>query len=82
MAGAESSRFTLDSQLCFPLHSATRAIVACYRPGLDALGLTYSQYLVMLILWEHGPVSIGFLGEELAPDALHELGVEGRRHGR
>lgn len=69
MGRVESSGLTLDMQLCFPLHSATRAIVSCYRPGLEAIGLTYSQYLVMLVLWERGPVSVGTLGETLFMDS-------------
>lgn len=69
MSDGDTSTLTLDEQLCFPLHSATRAIVGCYRPGLDAIGLTYSQYLVMLVLWERGAVSVGHLGEELFMDS-------------
>lgn len=69
MSRGDPSTLTLDEQLCFPLHSATRAIVGCYRPGLEAIGLTYSQYLVMLVLWERGSVSVGHLGEELFMDS-------------
>jgi len=42
----------LDNQLCFKLYAASRAVVRGYRPMLDQLGLTYPQYLVMLVLWE------------------------------
>lgn len=42
----------LDSQLCFKLYAASRAVVRGYKPMLDQLGLTYPQYLVMLVLWE------------------------------
>ncbi|MCK2243983.1 MULTISPECIES: MarR family winged helix-turn-helix transcriptional regulator [unclassified Crossiella] len=56
----------LDSQLCFSLYAASRAVTALYRPMLDELGLTYPQYLVLLVLWERGPVSVKDLG-----DALH-----------
>lgn len=42
----------LDNQLCFTLYAANRAVTALYRPLLDKLGLTYPQYLVMLVLWE------------------------------
>ena len=46
----------LDDQLCFPLYAAARAMQQRYRPLLDALDLTYPQYLVMLVLWEEdGP---------------------------
>lgn len=69
MGQPEPDGFTLDAQLCFALHSAARAIVASYRPGLDAIGLTYSQYLVLLVLWQRGPVSVGFLGDALHMDS-------------
>jgi MarR family transcriptional regulator, organic hydroperoxide resistance regulator len=59
----------LDKQVCFALYSATRAVTQLYRPVLDRLGLTYPQYLVMLVLWEYGPVSVKRLGEELALDS-------------
>lgn len=61
--------FTLDEQLCFALHSASRAMTGCYRPLLEALGLTYSQYALLLVLWEHGAVSQGELGDRLFLDS-------------
>ncbi|MCE6995593.1 MarR family transcriptional regulator [Saccharothrix sp. S26] len=48
----------LDDQLCFALYAASRAVTARYRPLLDDLGLTYPQYLVMLVLWERGAVPV------------------------
>lgn len=69
MAVTESANTTLDAQLCFALHSASRAITAGYRRGLAPLGLTYSQYLVLLVLWEHGPVGMGDLGRALHLDS-------------
>lgn len=51
----------LDHQICFPLYAATNLIQRLYRPLLDPLGLTYSQYLVMLVLWEREPVTVGEL---------------------
>jgi DNA-binding MarR family transcriptional regulator len=56
---------TLDEQLCFALYAASRAMTGCYRPGLDSLGLTYPQYLVMLVLWEHRSISVSKLSERL-----------------
>ena len=47
----------LDSQLCFALYSASRAMTAAYRPILAEMNLTYPQYLVLLVLWEDGHVS-------------------------
>lgn len=69
MAEVDTRNLALDAQLCFALASASRAIVASYRPGLDALDLTYTQYTVMLVLWEHGPVGLGFLSRELHSDS-------------
>ncbi len=69
MAVTESANTTLDAQLCFALHSASRAVTAGYRRGLAPLGLTYSQYLVLLVLWEHGPVGMGDLGRALHLDS-------------
>jgi DNA-binding MarR family transcriptional regulator len=56
---------TLDEQLCFALYAASRAMTGAYRPGLDRLGLTYPQYLVMLVLWEHRSISVSELSERL-----------------
>jgi DNA-binding MarR family transcriptional regulator len=51
----------LDRQVCFPLYAATNMLQRLYRPLLAPLGLTYSQYLVMLVLWECSPASVGDL---------------------
>lgn len=59
----------LDRQLCFALYSASRATTAAYRPLLDQLGLTYPQYLVMLVLWEDERVTVRRLGERLHLDS-------------
>ena len=59
----------LDDQLCFSVHAASRAIIGRYRPLLDELGLTYPQYLVMLVLWEQGPTTVGALGGRLHLDS-------------
>jgi len=48
----------LEEQLCFTLYTASRLVTAFYRPLLDALGLTYPQYLVLLVLWERGPCQV------------------------
>jgi DNA-binding MarR family transcriptional regulator len=58
----------LDDQLCFALYAASRAVVARYRPLLDELELTYPQYLVMLVLWEHGETAIKDIGAALQLD--------------
>ncbi|GLX48741.1 MarR family transcriptional regulator [Streptomyces hygroscopicus subsp. hygroscopicus] len=55
----------LQDQLCFALYAASRSVTTRYRPLLDELGLTYPQYLVMLVLWEQGTVSVRELGTAL-----------------
>ncbi|MFD7811996.1 MarR family winged helix-turn-helix transcriptional regulator [Streptomyces sp. NPDC059785] len=62
---AQEASLLLDDQLCFALYAASRAVTARYRPLLDELGLTYPQYLVMLVLWEHGSASVRALGTAL-----------------
>lgn len=60
-----NGKLTLDEQLCFALYAATNAIVRAYRPLLKRIGLTYPQYLVMLVLWQDGPSSIGHIAQRL-----------------
>ncbi len=55
----------LDERLCLALYTASRAMTARYRPLLSGLGLTYPQYLVMVLLWEEGTCSIGQVGARL-----------------
>jgi MarR family transcriptional regulator, organic hydroperoxide resistance regulator len=55
----------LDEQLCFALYAASRAMTSCYRPMLDALDLTYPQYLVLLVLWERGDATVTGIGQAL-----------------
>ncbi|GLW15418.1 MarR family transcriptional regulator [Streptomyces sp. NBRC 13847] len=59
----------LDHQVCFSLHAASRAFGGVYRDALKDLGLTYPQYLVMLVLWEHGPQPVKTIGERLRLDS-------------
>lgn len=59
----------LDRQVCFPLYAASNLFGRLYRPVLAKLGLTYPQYLVMLVLWEQAPQSVGALGERLHLDS-------------
>ena len=59
----------LDNQLCFALYSTSLAMTKLYKPLLEALGLTYPQYLVMLVLWEQDDVSVSALGERLFLDS-------------
>ena len=59
----------LDNQLCFALYSTSLTITKLYQPLLADLGLTYPQYLVMLVLWEHDDVTVSNLGERLFLDS-------------
>ncbi len=85
-SGQGASR--LDAQLCFALYSASRAFTRAYGPLLAPLGLTYPQYIVMLVLWERDDLSVSELGERLALDSgtltpllkrLEEAGLVERR---
>lgn len=55
----------LENQLCFRLYSASRLVTQAYRPLLEPLGLTYPQYLVLLVLWEQNRQTVGEIGERL-----------------
>ncbi|MEU3983683.1 MarR family transcriptional regulator [Streptomyces sp. NPDC026672] len=66
---AETDWLRLDRQICFSLHAASRAFNGVYRVILKDLGLTYPQYLVMLVLWEHGDLPVKKLGEHLRLDS-------------
>ena len=63
------NQLCFDEQLCFPIYAASNLIVKAYRPFLTPLGLTYPQYLVMLVLWEKECVSVGDLGQILHLDS-------------
>lgn len=59
----------LENQPCFPLYAASREVIKRYRPHLDTLGLTYTQYIVLLVIWEHGTISVRDLGRRLYLDS-------------
>lgn len=59
----------LDNQFCFALYSASLAMTKTYKPYLDKLGLTYPQYLVMLVLWQQDDVLVKTIGEKLFLDS-------------
>ncbi|PYC24453.1 MarR family transcriptional regulator [Aquipseudomonas alcaligenes] len=87
------AQLRLDNQLCFKLYAASRAVIRGYKPMLDELGLTYPQYLVMLVLWEWQAeppeqATVKALGERLMLDSgtltpllkrLEQLGLVQRR---
>jgi DNA-binding MarR family transcriptional regulator len=64
-----SDLLRLDSQLCFLLYATTRAVTQAYAPLLEPLGLTYPQYLVMLVLWEEQEATLSRIGERLQLDS-------------
>ncbi len=59
----------LNNQLCFALYAATNTIVRSYRTKLDEVGITYPQYLVLILLWESDGLSIGAIAEKLKLDS-------------
>ena len=69
MTALPAPSVALDDQLCFALYAASRAVTARYRPMLDEIGLTYPQYLVMMLLWETDHQTVGQLGSRLALDS-------------
>jgi DNA-binding MarR family transcriptional regulator len=68
MAEDEQWSMVLDDQMCFALYAASRAVTSLYRPVLDELGLTYPQYLALLVLWDRGSVPVRELGVALHLD--------------
>ncbi|MCR5233056.1 MAG: MarR family transcriptional regulator [Lachnospiraceae bacterium] len=65
----EYEQLLLKNQLCFPLYACGRKIVGSYTPYLKPLGLTYTQYIVLMVLWEKESVNVGQIGEILHLDA-------------
>ena len=59
----------LEYQLCFPLYAASREVIKQYHPFLDPLGLTYTQYIVMMVLWQEQDISVKELGKKLFLDS-------------
>lgn len=65
-AGTDAPTLPLDAQLCFSIYSASLAIQRVYKPMLDAMGVTYTQYLALSTLWECDGLTIGAIAERLA----------------
>lgn len=59
----------LDNQLCFALYAATHSLTRAYRSALERSGITYTQYLVMLVLWENNNISVGKIAQRLELDS-------------
>ncbi len=71
-AGACTDRYSallLENQLCFPLYAASREVIRLYRPLLDPMGITYTQYVTMMAVWQEGPLSVKDLGRSLRLDS-------------
>ncbi|MCX7922606.1 MAG: MarR family transcriptional regulator [Clostridia bacterium] len=80
----------LDNQLCFTVYACSREIIKLYRPHLEKLGLTYTQYITMLVLWEKHSISAKDLGDKLYLDSgtltpllkkLEGMGLIDRKRG-
>ena len=69
MSDSKYDVLKLENQLCFPLYAAAREVVKRYRPHLDALDLTYTQYITLMVLWEQGEITVKALGEKLFLDS-------------
>ena len=65
----EFDALCLKNQLCFPLYACSREIIKQYRPHLEELGLTYTQYITMMVVWERQEISVRDLGKELYLDS-------------
>jgi len=59
----------LENQLCFPLYACSKEIVKRYKPFLDEIDLTYTQYITMMVMWEHKEINVKTLGEYLYLDS-------------
>ena len=69
MNTANHDSLKLEDQLCFPLYAASREVIKQYKPYLDKLDLTYTQYLTMMLLWEHRSMTVKEIGEILYLDS-------------
>jgi len=65
----EYEELKLENQLCFPLYACAKEVVRLYKPHLDEIGLTYTQYIAMMVLWEHAPMNVKELGTRLYLDS-------------
>ena len=59
----------LDNQLCFSLYAASREVIKTYKPQLDKYGLTYTQYIAMLVVWEYEKITVKEMGQKLHLDS-------------
>ncbi len=69
MDESKKTTLRLKNQLCFPLYAASREVIKLYKPYLDELDLTYTQYIAMMLLWEHKMLTVKEMGEFLFLDS-------------
>lgn len=69
MTRQENSTLKLENQICFPLYAASRDVIKRYKPYLDDMGLTFTQYITMIVLWEEKTVTVKELGKRLYLDS-------------
>ena len=67
--GGEYDALKLENQLCFPLYVCAKEIVRTYTPYLEELGITYTQYITMMVMWEHRELRVKEIGEHLYLDS-------------
>ena len=81
----------IENQLCFPLYACSREVIKQYTPFLDEIGLTYTQYITMMVLWERKEIPVKELGQKLFLDSgtltpvlkkLEEKGLVSRRRSK
>ena len=68
-AGSVQEQLRLENQLCFPLYACAKEVIRQYRKPLEDLNLTYTQYIVMMVLWEFGAMTEGELGKKVRLDS-------------
>ena len=69
MAGNQYDVLKLENQLCFPLYAGSRVVIKMHKPYLDKLDLTYTQYIAMMLLWEHKSMTVKEMGQALYLDS-------------
>jgi len=69
MSKSKYDNLKLSNQLCFPLYAASREVIKQYRPFLDEIGLTYTQYVTMMVFWEEEIINVKELGNRLFLDS-------------
>lgn len=69
MADKVYDKLKLENQLCFPIYAASREVIKLYRPLLDPLDLTYTQYITMMVIWEEKKINVKKLGKRLFLDS-------------